>query len=122
MRAADAKGRHTTSRRELIVLPGGGLLIDTPGLRECQLWTEGQGLEDAFLDLQELALQCHYTGCTHTQETRCAVLAAVAEGRLSRARHQSFLKLRREQAQLATARVQSGRIERKRQTKQPQPA
>lgn len=122
VRASDAKGRHTTSRRELIVLPGGGLLIDTPGLRECQLWTEGQGLEDAFLDLEELALQCHFTGCSHAKEARCAVLAAVADGRVSAARHQSFLKLRGERAQLATARVQSAQIQRKRQTQAAQRA
>lgn len=124
VRESDAKGRHATSRRELIVLPGGGLLIDTPGLRECQLWTEeqGPGLADAFGDVEELALQCHFSGCSHTQEARCAVLAAVADGRLSRARHRNFLKLRDERAQLATARNTAAQIVRKRQTQAAQRA
>ncbi len=90
---ADQRGRHTTTHRELIALPGGALLIDTPGLRELQLWSDGAGLEAAFDDVSRVAAGCRFTDCGHGSEPGCAVLAAVAHGRLDAARLESYLKL-----------------------------
>ncbi len=96
VRSGDSKGRHTTTRRELIVLPQGGCLIDTPGMRELHLWHAEEGLQETFQDIEELAKQCHFSDCTHTREKRCAVLAALASGELEKARHESYLKLQGE--------------------------
>ncbi len=97
VRADDGRGRHTTTHRELIVLPGGGLIIDTPGLRELQLWDAGGGgFEDAFADVEELAGECRFNDCSHTREPGCAVLAAVDEGSLPLDRLRSYRKLQRE--------------------------
>jgi ribosome biogenesis GTPase len=96
VREGDAKGRHTTTWRELIVLPSGGLVIDTPGMREFHMWMSGEGIHEAFPDIEALALQCRFGDCTHTRETRCAVQEAVRSGRLSDERYRSFLKLQRE--------------------------
>jgi ribosome biogenesis GTPase len=93
---ADQRGRHTTSHRELIVLPGGALLLDTPGLREIQLWSDETGLQAAFDDVQELASACRFTDCGHGSEPGCAVTAAVDEGRLNAARLESFRRLHAE--------------------------
>ena len=93
VRDSDQRGRHTTSHRELVALPGGALLIDTPGLREIQLWSEGGGLQAAFEDVHELASGCRFSDCSHGNEPGCAVRAAVAEQRLDPARLESFLKL-----------------------------
>jgi ribosome biogenesis GTPase len=94
-RADDDEGRHTTTHRELILLPGGGIVIDTPGIRELQLW-EGGGVEEAFADIEELALACRFSDCSHNTEPGCAVKAALASGELSAERHASWLKLQRE--------------------------
>jgi len=101
VREADDRGRHTTSSRQLIVLDGGGLLIDTPGMRELQLWDSADGLEHAFADVEALALQCHFTNCRHETEPRCAVQQAIAGGALDPARLENFRKLDRELAFLA---------------------
>jgi ribosome biogenesis GTPase len=98
VRADDDRGRHTTTRRELVALPSGGLLIDSPGIRELQLWAEGSDVGAAFDDIARLAADCPFTDCSHVHEPRCAVLLALAEGRLAQARYDSFLKLRRELA------------------------
>ena len=98
VRADDDRGRHTTTRRELVALPSGGLLIDSPGIRELQLWAEGADVDAAFDDVARLAEGCPFTDCSHVHEPRCAVLRALAEGRLGQARYDSFLKLRRELA------------------------
>jgi ribosome biogenesis GTPase len=90
------RGRHTTTHRELVVLPGGALLLDTPGLREIQLWSDETGLQAAFEDVHELATACRFTDCRHGTEPGCAVRAAVDEGRLDRARLDSFRKLQAE--------------------------
>ena len=96
-RADDDEGRHTTSHRELILLPGGGVVIDTPGLRELQLWDGGSGaVEATFADIEELTLQCRFANCSHETEPDCAVQAALRSGALSHERHQSWLKLQRE--------------------------
>jgi ribosome biogenesis GTPase / thiamine phosphate phosphatase len=94
VRASDSKGRHTTTHRELLELPGGGLLIDTPGMREMQLW-EGN-LQDAFADIHALAAGCHFRDCKHDTEPRCAVAAATEHGGLDPARLDSFRRLQRE--------------------------
>jgi ribosome biogenesis GTPase len=98
VRADDDRGRHTTTRRELVALPSGGLLIDSPGIRELQLWAEGADVGAAFDDVARLAEGCPFSDCSHVHEPRCAVLRALAEGRLDQARYDSFLKLRRELA------------------------
>jgi ribosome biogenesis GTPase len=94
-RADDDEGRHTTTHRELIELPGGGLIIDTPGIRELQLWDSG-GLEEAFADVEELAAACRFNDCAHGTEPGCAVKAALSSGELSRERYASWQKLQRE--------------------------
>ncbi|MBZ5583593.1 MAG: ribosome small subunit-dependent GTPase A [Acidobacteriia bacterium] len=91
VRESDARGRHTTTARELIELPCGGALIDTPGLREIQLWGAGESIAAVFDDIAELAAQCRFGDCTHSAEPGCAVRGAVDAGRLD-----SFHKLRRE--------------------------
>ncbi len=102
VREGDSKGRHTTTWRELIPLPGGALVIDTPGMREFHLWRVDEGLLGTFPDIAELADGCHFHNCTHAHETDCAVKGAVAEGLLDRKRYESFLKLQREQAAVRT--------------------
>jgi len=97
VRASDSRGRHTTTSRELFALPGGALLIDTPGLRELQLWDATEGVQQAFSDIEELAAQCKYGNCGHTTEPGCAVQAAIAEGRLDESRLENQRKLEREQ-------------------------
>lgn len=98
VRVDDDKGRHTTVRRELFVLPGGGLLIDTPGMRELQPWGDTNDVRAAFADIDELAGACRYRDCTHETEPGCAVLAAVEGGELDEMRLIAFQKLLREQA------------------------
>lgn len=93
VRAHDQRGRHTTTHRELILLPGGALLLDTPGLRELQLWADDGGLEAVFEDVAELASACRFTDCGHDSEPGCAVRAAVDERRLDPLRLSSYLKL-----------------------------
>ena len=97
----DGKGRHTTTHRELIPLPGGGALIDTPGMRELQLWDSDEGLDMAFEDIALLALECKFRDCAHEQEPGCAVKAAVAAGDLPAERLASYRKQLRELAALA---------------------
>ena len=90
------KGRHTTTARELTVLPGQGLLLDTPGLRGVQLWEADGGLDVAFADLVELAERCRFRDCRHTGEPGCAIAAAVEDGTVSARRVASHAALRRE--------------------------
>ena len=99
-RVDDDEGRHTTSHRELIVLPGGGVVIDTPGIRELQLWDSG-GMEEAFSDVEELAAACRFSDCSHNTEPGCAVKAALESGELPVERHASWLKLQRELRSIA---------------------
>jgi ribosome biogenesis GTPase len=94
-RADDDEGRHTTAHRQLIQLPGGGMIIDTPGIRELQLWDSG-GIDEAFSDVEELAGTCRFNDCSHNTEPGCAVKAALASGELSSDRYGSWLKLQRE--------------------------
>jgi ribosome biogenesis GTPase len=96
----DGRGRHTTTHRQLIDLPGGGTLIDTPGMRELQLWSAAAGLEETFRDITELAAGCHYRNCAHATEPGCAVLAALARGELDAKRLGHWCELQRELAYL----------------------
>ena len=90
------QGRHTTSHRQLLKVPGGGLVIDTPGLREIQLWAGAEALTEVFLDIEELALRCRFTDCRHETEPGCAVVAALEGGTLDTSRFRSYRKLQRE--------------------------
>ena len=90
------EGRHMTSHRQLVQLPGGGMIIDTPGLREAQLWEGDEALDDVFDDIGQLAVQCRFPDCDHLTEPGCAVKAALEEGTLDPARLQSYRKLQRE--------------------------
>jgi ribosome biogenesis GTPase len=102
VREHDQRGRHTTTYRELIVLPGGALLVDTPGLREMQLWGgEDEGLDRAFDDVARLATGCRFRDCRHRGEPGCAVLAAVEAGELAEERLASHRKLEAELRHLA---------------------
>jgi ribosome biogenesis GTPase / thiamine phosphate phosphatase len=96
VRASDSRGRHTTTHRELLLLPTGGVLIDTPGMRAIQLWAGEESLTAAFADLHALAQDCGFRDCVHEHEPRCAVRAAVADGRMPAERLASFHKLRAE--------------------------
>ena len=97
IREGDDRGRHTTTSRQLIVLPGGGVLIDTPGMRELQLWDAGEGIGHAFGEIQELAARCKFRDCRHESEPGCAVRAAVESDALEVERLESFHKLGREE-------------------------
>jgi ribosome biogenesis GTPase len=99
--AADGAGRHTTTRRQLVPIPGGGLLIDNPGMREVHLWLADDGLEAAFADIAELAAGCRFTDCSHETEPGCAVQAALQDGTLSRDRWERYRALERELAELS---------------------
>jgi ribosome biogenesis GTPase len=96
VREYDGKGRHTTARRQLIVLDQGAMLVDTPGMRELGAIGFGAGIEESFTDVVGLASGCRFADCTHTQEVGCALLAAVERGTLSRPRLESYLRLVRE--------------------------
>jgi ribosome biogenesis GTPase / thiamine phosphate phosphatase len=96
VRDDDSRGRHTTTRRELIVCPGGGVLIDTPGMRELQLWADEEGLKRTFDDVEELAARCRFGDCSHQSEPGCAIQEALADGTLDAARYGSYTKLQRE--------------------------
>jgi ribosome biogenesis GTPase len=90
------EGTHATSRRQLVVLAQGALLIDTPGMRELGILGAGAALDDRFAEILGLSLKCRYADCSHTREPGCAVLAAVESGELDRDRHESYIKLKRE--------------------------
>jgi ribosome biogenesis GTPase / thiamine phosphate phosphatase len=114
VRASDSRGRHTTTGRQLVLLPGGGILIDTPGMRELQLWDSTEPVAATFNDIAELAAHCRFRDCRHSSEPGCAVVAAAAHGTLAPARLESYRKLQDEQAFLATQQDERGRIEQKR--------
>jgi len=113
VRASDDRGRHTTTHRELILLPDGGLVIDTPGLREIQLWAADEGLERTFDDVQSLARACRFSDCAHEREPGCAVLQAASEGRLPPERLESYRKLKAELRHLEVRQSQQLQAEQK---------
>ncbi|HKV62285.1 MAG TPA: ribosome small subunit-dependent GTPase A [Candidatus Acidoferrum sp.] len=118
VRESDNKGRHTTTARELFVLPGGALLMDTPGLREMQLWDAEDGVAQTFADIDVLATQCRFVDCHHEGEPGCAVLAAVSSGELDAARMENRRKLLREQEFLRRKVDPEARLEQKEHWKQ----
>ena len=112
VRESDSRGRHATTRRELIILPGGGLLIDTPGMRELQLWGGSGGVEEVFADINRLVGECRFRDCTHESEPGCAIQKALDDGTLEESRFRSFQKLRKEIA------YQTRRVDREEQRKE----
>lgn len=117
VRESDAKGRHITTWRELILLPSGGLVIDTPGMREFQMWLAGEGPLEAFADIEEIAVRCHFRNCSHTVEKRCSVMEALERGEIKRDRYEQYVKIKRELAFLDRAAHQRDAVDRKRATK-----
>ncbi len=96
----DGEGRHTTTHRQLVLLPEGGLVLDTPGMRELQLWESSDGLGETFSDIEELAARCRFNDCAHVSEPGCAIQAALEDGTLDAERWASYQKLQRELAHL----------------------
>ena len=113
----DGRGRHTTTSRSLIVLPSGALLIDTPGMREVQLWATEENLNSAFEEIERLSPQCRFRDCRHVTEPGCAVLSALENGEVSQDRYDSFMKLRKELAFLERKQDLSAELELKRKWK-----
>ena len=101
----DDKGRHTTTHRELLVLPNGAMVIDTPGMRELGMWDATSGVEQTFTDIEALAAQCRFRNCSHTSEPGCAVRAAIRSGELSSGRWQSYQKLLNENSYAADSEI-----------------
>ncbi|WP_169083869.1 ribosome small subunit-dependent GTPase A [Paenibacillus sp. PL91] len=101
IRESDARGRHTTTHRELFLLPGGALMMDTPGMRELQLWEAQEGWQHAFSEIEELATQCRYRDCKHEAEAGCAIQAALQSGELDSGRYGNYKKTERELARIA---------------------
>ena len=116
-RDADGKGRHTTTSRHLVELPGGALLIDTPGMRELQPWVDETAVAETFEDIAELSGHCRFTNCAHVTEPGCAVLEAIAQGTLDTARLEHFRHLGREVAFEERKRDKSAAAEQKRRWK-----
>ena len=112
------EGRHVTSHRQLVLLPGGGMIIDTPGLREAQLWEGEDGLGNLFDDIVELALRCRFTDCAHKTEPGCAIKVAIEDGTLDAARFDSYRKLQRELRAIAAKSDARIRLEERRKWKQ----
>jgi ribosome biogenesis GTPase len=110
----DGKGRHTSTARELLVIPGGGVVIDTPGLRAIGLWDAEDGIRQAFADVEELAGGCRFNDCRHDGEPGCAVTEALSNGQLSERRLESHRKLQREQAWIAARTDRRAKAERTR--------
>jgi ribosome biogenesis GTPase / thiamine phosphate phosphatase len=117
VRESDSRGRHTSTARQLVPLPGGGVLIDTPGMRELQLWDAGDAMSGAFDDIDALAAACRFRDCRHLQEPGCAVRAAVDAGALSSGRFESYHKLQAEQTHQASQLDQRAQIDEKRRAK-----
>ena len=122
VRAGDQKGRHTTSTRELVPVPGGGVLLDTPGLRALVPWDDGEGLSRAFPDIEPLLGTCRFADCQHRTEPGCALRSAVADGSLAAGRFEGWRRLqsdldrieveteaRQRAAQARPSRLRSGR-------------
>ncbi|MEU9792200.1 ribosome small subunit-dependent GTPase A [Streptomyces sparsogenes] len=120
VRDSDGKGRHTTTTRDLLPLPSGGVLIDTPGVRGVGLWDAGEGVAQAFSEIEALAEECRFHDCAHQAEPGCAVLAAVDDGTLPERRLDSYRKLLRENQRLAARTDERLRAELRRTFKQRQ--
>lgn len=96
VREGDDRGKHTTTHRELILLPEGAMIIDTPGMRELHLWESEEGFSESFQDIEKLAESCYFSDCQHGQEPQCAVNQALEDGTLTRERYANYLKMQRE--------------------------
>jgi ribosome biogenesis GTPase len=117
VREWDARGRHTSVHRELVLRAEGGVIIDTPGMRELQLWDTEDPMNDAFADIAILAESCRFRDCRHEAEPGCAVKQAVESGVLDAARYDHFVRLAREQAATEARREERGQLEAKRQAR-----
>jgi ribosome biogenesis GTPase len=116
--SADGKGRHTTTRRDLIPLPNGAVMLDTPGMRELQMWADEEALDSTFPEVAELAGECRFGDCAHDGEPGCAVTGALDDGSLTHDRYHAWRKQQRELRALAVRRDGRLRAEAKRQSKQ----
>jgi ribosome biogenesis GTPase len=117
IRAGDDRGRHRTTARQLFVAPTGGVLIDTPGMRELQLWDAASGLDHAFADIVQLASECRFRDCAHQSEPDCAVREAVAAGRLDTGRLEHYRRLKREERFVESRQDERLRLARAKQMK-----
>jgi ribosome biogenesis GTPase len=117
VRESDRRGRHTSVHRQLVPIESGGLLIDTPGLRELQLWDANEGVDETFAEITALSDACRFRDCRHDQEPGCAVKAAVTAGTLPASRYEAYLKLSRERAAFDRKRDERTELDRKRATK-----
>jgi ribosome biogenesis GTPase len=106
IREDDSRGRHTTTARQMIFLPGGGIVIDTPGMRSVILWAEEEGLKQAFGDIEELASRCRFSDCKHESEPGCAIKQALEDGTLNPKRFHSYVKQQKELMSLALRKSQ----------------
>ncbi|MCE9501973.1 MAG: ribosome small subunit-dependent GTPase A [Leptospira sp.] len=113
VRENDSRGRHTTTRRQMILLKSGGLVIDNPGLRELQLWDSESGLSDSFRDINDLSSNCYYKDCSHNSEPGCAVRIAIEDGDLDQNRLNNFQKMKRELSFLESRTDEKKKIDRK---------
>ena len=114
VRDGDSRGRHTTTHRELIALPSGAILLDTPGMRTLALWANEESVEASFGEIERLARECRFRDCAHAREPGCAVLGGLASGELSEERYESWRKLQREAAAFAARHDVKLRLEHKR--------
>ena len=117
VREWDSRGRHTSTARQMVILPDAGVIIDTPGMRELQLWDTSEGLAAAFTDVDALAERCRFRDCRHRQEPGCAVRAAAERGDLSEARLENFHKLQDEQAHQSRQLDRRAQIDEKRRSR-----
>ncbi len=106
----DGRGRHTTTYRQMILLPSGGIVIDTPGMKEIQLWANEESLAGTFEDVEQLVLQCRFSDCTHNEEPGCAVRQGLQDGTIEESRYESFLKLQKELRYLEVRQNTSARL------------
>lgn len=118
VREADGRGRHVTTSRELVVLPAGGVVIDTPGMRELQMWADEESLKGSFDDIENLAEGCRFRDCVHDSEPGCAVKQAIEDGDLEGKRFTSYKKLKRELDVLAARKDQRARLDARNKKKQ----
>ena len=96
IREEDSRGRHTTTSRNLIMLPNGAMIIDTPGMREIGMWNAAEGISKTFSDIEELTKMCKYSDCTHTNEPGCRILEAIENNELDKERFEQYIKLQKE--------------------------
>ena len=117
IRESDQEGRHTSSHREIFILPEGGLIIDTPGMREIQIWSSGEGFAGTFEDIETLASQCAFKDCKHAKEPGCAIKAAIRDGALDSDRLENYRKLQKELRHLEYKQTQVTRMLEKKKAK-----